>query len=207
MAICCNVTWVFGEMLNLPDLVSDPFLALGVQWIGQNDDPDFQYPDFRTLLHARGVAELDELDPFDEKATLRWNLNEPVPESAHEHYATVFDIGCAEHIFDTRAVFENCLRMVKVGGHYAAHLPVCGHSDHGLHTFHSELVPRVLKANGFEMVYLKYTTQAGEEFIPGEGVNAGDGLVWAVGRKVKPLGAFRSPEQYRYDPEENVHVT
>jgi hypothetical protein len=199
MAIFSNVMWVFSEMLALPDFLSDPFLALGVQYIGQSDFPEFHYPNLNALLHARGIKQLDELDPFDAAASLKWNLNYPVPEESHERYATVFDIGCAEHIFDTRQVFENCLRMVRVGGLYAAHLPVSGHSDHGLHTFHSELVPRVLKANGFELVYLRYTTQSGNVFMPSE-KPAVDGLVWAVGRKLQPLETFHSPEQSMYAP-------
>ncbi len=53
----------------------------------------------------------------------------------HERYQTVYDVGTIEHVFDTRQCFENCARMVAVGGHYFIHTPVRGYFGHGLHTF------------------------------------------------------------------------
>ena len=194
----------FSEILALPGFLASPFLEIGCQGLANSDNPEYQFPTLSDLLRARGITELDELDPFDANANLQWNLNYPVPIESHEKYATVLDIGCVEHIFDTRAVFENCLRMVKVGGLYAVHTPVSGHVDHGLHTFHSELVPRLFEANNFEPVYQKYMLQTGKSYAPppGDGPYGGnaDGFIWAVGRKTKPLETLIIPEQARYSP-------
>lgn len=201
MAIFNPMMWLFHEVLALPGFVRDPFLCLGVQSIEQSDVPgvipdEFKFLTLRDLLLARGLSSIDELDPFDARANLQWNLNEPVPAESHERYATVFDIGCVEHIFDTRMVFENCMRLVAVGGYYAVHTMVGGLPGHGLHTFHPELVPRVMEANGFDTTYLKYTDGAGN--IVSADPTRSDMVAWAVAKKTVRLDKFHSPEQARY---------
>ncbi len=199
MAIFNPVMGIFSEILNLPGFIKSPMLCLGVQDIEKSSipgviPPEFKFDTLGDLLKARGVV-VDELDPFDARASLSWNLNFVVPTIAHEKYATVFDYGCIEHIFDTRQVIENCMRMVQIGGYYGVHTPVRNFADHGLHTFSSELFRSVMEANGFEVVYERFTTSTARDVAPEESV---DVIGWVVGRKLKSLEQFNSPEQKRY---------
>lgn len=208
MSIFNPVMKYYSEILALPGFVRDPFLSIGVQDIEYSPIPgvipeEFQFPTLGELLRARGLKQVDELDPFDNRATLRWNLNTPVSLVVYDHFATVFDIGTVEHIFDTRQVFENYLRMVAVGGYFAIHGPCRNFADHGLHTFSSELFPRVMQVNGFEIVYLKYTNSSGEEMDLNP-ENSQDIICWCVGRKLRSMAEFVCPEQRRYDPNATV---
>ncbi len=91
------------------------------------------------------------------------------------------------------------MRMVKVGGLYAVHTPVRNFANHGLHTFHSELFRSVMEANGFEVIYERFTNSCGNDMDVDSGINE-DIICWIVGRKLKSLQIFISPEQKRYEP-------
>jgi hypothetical protein len=83
--------------------------------------------------------------------------------------------------------------MVAVGGHNVLQTPVGGCSGHGLHTFQPEVMTRALALNGFEIVYLQFTSILGQRLEhPSE---AKDSLMWVVGRKTSSIGEFRIPQQ------------
>ncbi len=202
MAIFNPVMKIFSEILALPDFIKSPFLCLGVQDIEKSDIPgvipdEFKFDTVGDLLRNKGI-EVYELDPFDNRAKMKNNLNYPVNEVLYEMFSTVLDYGCIEHIFDTKTVIENCMRMLKVGGLYAIHTPVRNYADHGLHTFSTELFPRVFEANGFSLIYERYTTDTGRDIDIKEKENV-DVLGWFVGKKTKSLIHFKVPEQKRYD--------
>lgn len=211
MAIFNPVMKIFSEMMALPYFMRSRFLCLGVQDIEQSDiegviPDEFKFKTFGALVKARGI-EIDELDPFDPRANIQYNLNYPMVNqvfwdekynvrSREEYYSTVLDYGCIEHIFDTRMVLENCMRMVKVGGIYAVHTPVRNFANHGLYTFSQETIPRAMEANGFEIIYERYTTSSGRDVIGDESV---DTIGWYCGKKMQPIIEFKIPEQERYD--------
>ncbi len=205
MAIFNPVMKIFSEIMALPNFMSSPFLCLGVQDIEKSDiegviPDEFKFDTFGDLCRARGI-EIYELDPFDSRAKIRNNLNDPIGNIniLHEMFQTVLDYGCIEHIFDTRMVFENCMQMVKVGGLYAIHTPVRNFAGHGLHTFSPELIPSVMQHNGFEVIYEKYSTSSGRivDITSDENV---DVIGWYVGKKLTQTDKFISPEQKRYEP-------
>jgi hypothetical protein len=82
-------------------------------------------------LHNRGLREVAVLDLFDPRATLRYDMNAPVPESSTSATARC-STSAAWSVFDTRQCL-NCLRMVRPGGCYFLHTPVKGFFGHGLH--------------------------------------------------------------------------
>ncbi len=203
MAIFNPVMPIVLELFSLPDFIKSPFLCLGVQDIEKSDipgviPPEFKFDTLGDVLRLRDLS-VDELDPFDTRASLKYNLNLPVPTHEHEKYATLLDYGCIEHIFDTKMVFENCMRMVKIGGLYAIHTPVRNFANHGLHTFSSELIPRVMEANGFEVIYERYTTSSGRD-VDMDGTENVDVIGWVAGRKIKSFTTFNYIEQARYEP-------
>ena len=184
----------YRKVFDVPGLLAEPFLMLGYQQIlGHGDAEDFDFPDVVELLAARGVGEVTTLDLFDDRADLRYDLNFPVPANEHDRYATVFDIGTLEHVFDSRQCLESSLRMVRPGGHYFGHTPVKGYYRHGFHTFHPAFLRLALKENGFDILYLKYSSEGGEPLDRPE--HGDDVLLWIVGRKTAPMGEFRIPQQ------------
>lgn len=153
----------------------------------------FRVADIIELLGKLGVGDLRVLDLFDPRAGLRYDMNRPVPEAEHERYGTLIDIGCIEHVFDTRQCLENCLRMVRPGGTYALTTCVNGYHGHGLHVFNPEGLVKGLEQNGFEVLYCRYSTKDG---LPVEDpARATDALIWLVGRKRESLTTFRIPQQ------------
>jgi hypothetical protein len=168
--------------------------------------PALDVENLDVYLRNRGLTDVTHLDYFDARAQLRYDMNQPVPEVEHERYGTLIDIGCLEHVFDTRQCLENCLRMVRTGGTYFLHTPVNGFLGHGLHTFNPEGLVGALRINGFEILYHRYCAKDGSPLkSPGE---APDALIWLVGRKTKPLGEFEIPQQGkwygRYDVGEEI---
>ena len=173
-------------------------LTLGHQdMLGRDLPEDFAYKNLKELLAARGVNALTTIDLYDRRADLRYDLNLPVPDAEHERYRTVLDIGTLEHLFDTRQCLENCLRMVKTGGHYLLHTAVRGYSRHGLHTFDPDVMVQALELNAFDVRFLAYSSKAGEELERPE--DAEDVLIWVVGQKTAPLSAFQIPQQGKWE--------
>jgi hypothetical protein len=130
---------------------------------------------------------------FDSRAELRYDMNQPVPESEYNRYATLIDIGCLEHLFDTAQCMENCFRMVRRDGHYMLVTPVNGYYGHGMHTFNPQGLIDCLRANGCEVVYLKYSTLLGKPVL--DPSSFPDVLIWVVARKEREISAFTCPQQ------------
>jgi hypothetical protein len=220
--IIAQVVPIYQEILALPGFVAGPVLSWGVtqinipdffrkpwaqltarekiiklyQWSRHNLPwkvlDGFDYPDLGALLKDRGVETVDVLDWFDSRAALRLDMNQPVAAELHDRYRLFIDMGCLEHVFDTRQCIENCLRMVAPGGHYLLCTPVSGWVGHGFHTFDPKGLSLALTLNGFEIVYQRYTTR-GEGRIVAQ--PKGDTLIWLVGRKLRPMKEFTIPQQ------------
>src|SRR5437667_2499363 len=151
-----------------------------------------KYRSLSELLLSRGHP-ATTLDFFDNRADLRYDMNQPVPELEHNKYGTLIDIGCLEHLFDTAGCLENCMRMVRRGGYYLLHTPVNGYFGHGLHVFNPQGLIDCFLANGFKIVYLKYTTYKGKPISdPSKSRNV---IVWVVGKKEKDVPVFACPQQ------------
>jgi SAM-dependent methyltransferase len=148
---------------------------------------------FREILETYGVRDLHVLDFFDDRADLRFDMNYPIPEDQRERYGTVIDIGCLEHLFNSAQCLENCLRMVRPGGHYFLHTPVNGYFGHGLHVFNPVGLIDVCKLNGFEVKHVRYSTEAGAP-VTDPSVN-NNVIIWLVAQKTQKLEQFVCPQQ------------
>jgi SAM-dependent methyltransferase len=157
---------------------------------------DLRVENLEVYLRNRGIRDVTTLDHFDPRASLRYDMNEPVPASEHERYGTVLDIGCLEHLFDTRRCLENCLRMLRTGGLYFLHTPVNGYLGHGLHTFNPEALLGALQQNGFEILYHRYCAKDGTPLD--DPAEARDAIIWLVARKTRPLARFEVPQQGKW---------
>jgi hypothetical protein len=103
---------------------------------------------FLKMMGARSVESFD--CSVDEGADHVHDFNAPLPEEFNERYSAVIDSGSLEHIFNFPQAIANCMRMVKVGGHFLANTPCNCTSGHGFYQFAPDLFYRVLcPANGF----------------------------------------------------------
>jgi hypothetical protein len=152
----------------------------------------FRYDSLSELLRDKGYS-VSSLDLFDCRAELRYDMNLPVPESEYNKYATLIDIGCLEHLFDTAQCMENCLRMMRRGGHFMLVTPVKGYYGHGLHTFDPRGLVDCLGANGFKVIHLKYSTQLGKPIS--DPASGRDVIIWVVARKDREMSSFTCPQQ------------
>jgi hypothetical protein len=195
MAVLIRHLPLFTEVFSLAGFLTDPVLSFGFHPApsGIIHVRGVLCRDLADMLRALGLKEVATLDLFDDRADLKLDMNEPVPESQHERYATLIDIGSVEHVFDTRQCLENCMRMVRPGGHYFIHTPVNGFFGHGLHVFNPETLHGALAVNGFDVIYTKFSTFQGE-VIEDPSV-PGDVLAWIVGRKTRSIEKFVCPQQ------------
>jgi hypothetical protein len=153
----------------------------------------YRVADLVQLLRNRGLASVEVLDYWDERADLKDDMNRPIAPERHERYGTVIDIGSLEHVFDFRQCLENCLRMVRVGGVYFLHTCVRGYFEHGFHTFNPDALVKAVTQNGFEVIYHRYSDAAGHELA--RPIEADDVLIWLVARKLATLDEFVCPQQ------------
>jgi len=106
-----------------------------------------------TFFARLGARRADSFDYSDfESATVTHDMNEPIAAHHHEQYSVVLDSGSLEHIFNFPRAMQNCMEMVRLGGHFVAIAPANNFFGHGFYQFSPELYFTVLSAdNGFEM--------------------------------------------------------
>jgi hypothetical protein len=155
--------------------------------------PEFRARDIVELLANLDIKDVQTLDLFDRRATLRYDMNLPVPASEHGRYGTFMDIGCLEHVFDTRQCLENSFRMLRVGGTYFVVTPANGFFGHGLHVFNPDGIKQALVRNGFEIVYERYSSRYGKTVS--DPSHESQVLMWMVGRKRAEFAEFVCPQQ------------
>lgn len=168
--------------------------TLGLCHTDRHVPSDYALPTLGEIIRRRGCPQVEELDLFDPRASLRFDMNQPVPTDQNERYASFIDIGSIEHVFDTRQCLENCLRMVRPGGYYVVHTPCKGYFAHGLHTFNPELFTSTLTANGFEVVYYQLMAHPGGAPVKHPRL-ARNMLLWLAARKLHPMKNFVHPQQ------------
>ena len=108
------------------------------------------------FLRLLGGQQAESLDASDyEGATHVHDLNQPVPRVWQEQYSAVFDGGSLEHVFNFPQAIRNCMKMIKVGGHYLAMTPTNNFMGHGFYQFSPELFCRVFcEDNGFALEHM-----------------------------------------------------
>jgi len=195
MVLVTHLPW-YREIFAIDGFLRDPLLCFGFQEFDYGATLDGkEHKDLGEYLATMGIHGTS-LDLFDPRSELRYDMNYAVPEREYEKYGTLIDIGSLEHVFDTRQCFENCLRMVAVGGHYLLHTPVNGYFAHGFHVFNPECLRGGFELNGFRVIYQKYSKFDGS---PVEDPSSpGDILTWMVARKERSLDKFVCPQQGKW---------
>lgn len=194
MAIMDYHVPIYRDIFQLNGFFRDPVLMLGYQDImGESVPEDFRFKDVKDLLSTKGIKNISTVDLHDPRANKRFDLNRPIPSEEFGRYNLVMDLGTIEHVLDTRQCLESCLRMVRIGGLYFVVTCVNGHFKHGLHVFNPDLFFNVLRDNGFEILFSKYSTMKGD-IIADPSIRE-DVLIWLVAKKLKETGDFISSQQ------------
>ncbi len=100
-----------------------------------------------------GFTDVDSLDFYSiESPTYVVDLNKPITEDLLGLYDLVYDGGTTEHIFDTRQVLTNAVRLIKPNGLIVHDLPMSGLVNHGFYQFSPCLFYDFYGCNGFEII-------------------------------------------------------
>jgi len=104
--------------------------------------------EFLGLLGAGSITSFDASDY--EGASIVHDMNTPIADEYKGRFSAVLDGGTLEHVFNLPMALQNCMEMVRVGGHFLTIAPANNYFGHGFYQFSPELFYRVLsEANGF----------------------------------------------------------
>ena len=106
-----------------------------------------------TLFKNLGATQVDTMDiSAYEGAQVIHDLNEPIPKRLHGKYATVYDGGSLEHVFNTSVAVKNLMNMLEVGGTLMIATTANNYLGHGFYQFSPEWAFRTFSEKwGFEI--------------------------------------------------------
>ncbi len=159
----------------------------------RNIPAKFRASTLQGVLANYGMRSVKTMDWFDPRADLRLDMNQPLPAELQGKFNTVVDIGCLEHVFDTRQALGNLFKLVRTDGHLCIHTVCNGCVGHGLHAFSPECLLQALELNGFLIKQVTFYTPEGVEVEDPSMVC--DALILIVARKYKDAGDFVVPQQ------------
>lgn len=113
-----------------------------------NEESYFAESLFETTFGASTVHSFDVSDY--EGASHIHDFNLDIPDSLEGSYSVVVDGGALEHVFNFPTAIKNCMRMLRVGGHYIGISPTNNFCGHGFYQLSPELYFTAFsEANGF----------------------------------------------------------
>lgn len=185
---------IWNKIWEIPGFFADPFLMFGFQEYRLNQrvagNMKGRIDSFRHFLEVKGLKDITVIDWNDPRADLHVDMNHPLPiELKARQFKVMVDVGCIEHVLNTKQCLENCIEMVEVGGLYLIHTPVMGYHKHGFHVFNPDMLRWFLKNNGFEIIFDCYTSKQGEILEAPKG----NTLIWLVAKKVQELDHVNVP--------------
>jgi SAM-dependent methyltransferase len=106
-----------------------------------------------SLLMYLGAEEIRSFDSSGyEGATDVHDFNAELDPEHHRQFDLVLDSGSLQHIFFATTALQNCMKMVRVGGHLIVMSPANNRIGHGFYQFSPEFYFRSLtEENGFEI--------------------------------------------------------
>jgi SAM-dependent methyltransferase len=160
------------------------------------------------LFQLLGADEVCSLDASGyENATHVVDLNSPVSAELINRFTAVVDGGTLEHVFNFPVAIENCMKMLRVGGHFIALTPANNFFGHGFYQFSPELFFRIFSPeNGFaleQMVMYEegpaamWYVVADPETLGERGTlaNSNPTYLAVLAKKLRSGDIFRSPPQ------------
>lgn len=153
----CCATIGRQEMHLSPQQLLGLFLKAGIavdhatsMQILENDGEKGYAEEFLRQCGAKEVVSIDYSSY--EKASFAHDMNQPIPAEYENRFDCVIDGGTLEHVFNVPVAFSNCMRMVKVGGHFLAIAPCNNFMGHGFYQFSPELFYGIFaEKNGYQV--------------------------------------------------------
>lgn len=126
-------------------------------------DCHFHYPDSQQAFQTQ--LDFEPLETFDVNGnpTHQINLNEPLADNFNNRYDWVIDSGTLYCCFDIPAVFENIIRMTKLGGKVFHTSNLIGFFGRGFYALSPSLFYEFYQCNGFEIEFMGTRTRSGGE--------------------------------------------
>lgn len=162
------------------------------------------------VLTALGAATVEALDLSDfEGATVRHDLNVPLPDELDGRWTAVIDGGATEHVFRFDTALESSMRLVAPGGHLVAIVPTNQQAGHGFYQIGPEVyLGALVPDNGFELcgMWVHEATPNGRWSVAPSAADgrrhtfgsAAPAMLYVVGRRVGDAGLHRTPQQSDY---------
>ena len=117
------------------------------------------------LFGILGAEKIDSMDFSSyENASILHDLNLPIGDKLKNKFTAIVDGGTIEHVFNFPVAIKNCMKALKVGGHYIGITPANNQMGHGFYQFSPELLFRVFSDdNGFKIKKMMINVHAGED--------------------------------------------
>jgi SAM-dependent methyltransferase len=166
--------------------------------------------DFLTYLGAKKVDSLDASDY--EGASIKHDMNDPIDVKYKRNYTMVIDGGALEHIFNLPIAIQNCVNLLKKGGHFISVAPANNFCGHGFYQFSPEIYFRVFgEKNGLrirkillsEVKSRKYWYEIPDPDVVGHRINLTNQVatyVMTLAEKISEDATIRTaPQQSDYE--------
>jgi hypothetical protein len=93
-----------------------------------------------SFLRYCGAETVTSIDYSEyEGASLVHDMNTEIPQDLHNKFTCLIDGGTLEHIFNFPVAILNCMKMVKLNGHFLSITPCNNFMGHGFYQFSPEL--------------------------------------------------------------------
>jgi hypothetical protein len=124
------------DLKTLETIYNEKYADALLKYLGANEVHCFDYSDYQGATHIH-------------------DFNQIIPEKYFGQYTAIIDGGALEHIFNFPIAIENCMQIIKVGGHYLGFSPTNNFMGHGFYQFSPELYFRIFcQENGFRIEHM-----------------------------------------------------
>ncbi len=143
-----------SAVLRKHGIASRKAAAAGMDEPADHRSSPYEHGFAEGFFHDLGAATVDAVDANDyEGASIIHDMNLPIDDAYAGAFSAVVDGGTLEHVFNFPVAIENCMRMVRTGGHFMSVCPANNYFGHGFYQFSIELFYRVFsEPNGFRVV-------------------------------------------------------
>jgi hypothetical protein len=110
-------------------------------------------------LRSLGAGAIESFDVSrEEHPTYVHDFNRPIPAEFENRYSVVLDGGTLEHIFNWPQAIANCMKMLKIGGHFLGISPMNDSAGHGFYQLSPAVFFRTFtEDNGFALRHCFFT--------------------------------------------------
>jgi len=172
--------WMFPcfDSIMKKGYLKDPMAQIGSQQVYGSSDGRTPKQIFKERYNINDYTDFD----INDKARVKLDLTEPLPEEYKEKYNTIVDSGTMEHIFDQKNAFTNFYEMCKVRG-YIIHIQTIRFGwNHGFYNYCPCTFCKLANANKYPIIHTAfiYRVAGTDEYVYTEKFKSSDYLIGHV---------------------------